>query len=362
MKKIIVIVESGYSFNNRFTKITNGITSSCKEKGYSFSILELENIEPAKLNKQPIIVIGASIAWTTAAVQALLQNNYHPIIVGFNFLNFSCTFITQNHYLDAYIQTSLCLTQKENSIAFVGLNPLSYCDHSKYTGFQDALKHLGISISSEDIFLITTATKCVSSFLLKAKKYNTIFCVNDTIAMILISMLPDPERYNIISFGDLYIKRYCSHPFHSLTPNYYHMGRISVDIFSMLQSYPYVSNSTIYVESHLDTSSSRLMPYILQQPVMTDMLLFSNEERTLFDENSNTIDLLSNTLEHCDETDIRILQCLCKNMTFEQTAELMYMSTNSIKRRFKKILTNSTIKSKKQFLETVSRFKLDLTL
>ena len=359
MKKITIIVESGYAFNNRFTKITNGIISSCKENGYSFSVLELENIKPAKSNSQPIIVIGASIAWTTSAVQILSQNNYHPIVVGFNFPNFSCTFITQNHYLDAYVQTSTCLRKSEKSIAFIGLNPLSFCDRSKYAGFQDAIKHFSISISSENVYPITTATQCVDSFLSKAMNYDTIFCVNDTIALILISKLSKPEKYNIISFGDLYIKRYCSCPFHSLSPNYYNMGRISVDIFSVLQNYPYVSNSTIYVESHLDASNNRLMPDILQQSVITDSLLFSDEERILSDENSNTIDLLSNTLEHCDETDIRIIQCVCENMTFEQTAESMYMSTNSVKRRFKKILTNSAIKNKKQFLETVSRFKLD---
>lgn len=364
MKNIISIIESGYAFNNRFTKITNGIIASCKKNGYSFRVLELENILPAKTNNQPIIAIGASTTWIMSAVQILLHNNYRPIVVGFNFPNFSCTFITQNHYTDAYIQTSQYLSEKNKNIAFVGLNPLSFSDRLKYSGFQNALKNSGISISTENIFPISTVSKCVDDLLAAQTKYDTIFCSNDTIALILINKLAHPEEYNIISFGDLYIKQYCLYPFHSLSPNYYNMGLIAVDVFQMLLNNPCISNSTIYVESHLDTSSSNLMTDIMQQPLITmsDSFPFSSEEHTLSDENSYILDLLNDTLEHCDETDIRILQCICKNMTFEQVAETLYMSTNSVKRRFKKILTNTSIKSKKQFLVTVSQFKLDFSL
>lgn len=362
MKHIFTIVEDGYTFNNRFIKIINGIAHASKSHNFSFTILQLDDIKPAQSNRQPIIVVGASVTWTTSAVQALSRKNYHPIVIGFDFQASTCTFITQNHYLDAYTQTYRCLANNRLKPAFLGLNPLSFCDQSKYAGFKAAIKISGHRISNDDVFPITTATGCVDTFLNSSKKYDTVFCVNDTIALILISKLKDPQRFNIVSFGDLFIKRYCSVPFRSLSPNYYNMGRIAVDIFSTLSDYPYVSTSTIYVTSKFNFSGDAFMPEPSFPSIITDPNLFSDTERVITDENTQAIDIINNALEHCDETDLTILKYLQKDMTYEQTAENLYMSTNSVKRRLKKILTNTGFKSKTQFLATVAQFKLDFTL
>ena len=358
--KILITIEPGYKFNSRFNKIINGIIYSCKEHRYTPSIIHFSEIKPAEFSNQPIIVIAASTFWVSGTVQLLTNYNYHPIIVGFNFLNSSSTFITQNHYLDAYVQTHLHLS-KDASVAFIGLNPLSYCDTSKYSGLQDALNHLNIVLSNEDIFPITTATECVDAFLHSQKKYDTIVCINDTIAIILISKLKNNEKYKIISFGDLYIKKYCASHFFSLSPNYFDMGKISVSIFSTIHTHPNISNSTIFVRSQFDTPNNIPALSIYQQSFSPNTSLFSLEQYAISDENSDILDKLSDTIEHCDDTDIKMLQCFIDNMSLEKTADVLYMSTNSVKRRFKKILTNSTIKNKKHFLEIVSRFNLDFS-
>lgn len=356
--KILVTIEPGYKFNNRFNKIINGIIYSCKEHRYTFSMLDFPKIEPAEFSNQPIIVIAASTSWVSCTVQLLVDNNYHPIIVGFDFLSSSSTFITQNHYLDAYAQTYLHASN-DASVAYIGFNPLSYCDTSKYSGLQDALHHLHIPLLSEDIFPLTTATECVNSFLQSTKKYDTIFCSNDTIAMILISKLKDIEKYKIVSFGDLYIKKYCSSHFFSLSPNYFDMGKISVSIFTTIHAHPNISNSSVFVRSQFDTENDIPMPNVFQQSFSRNTTLFSLKQHAVSDENSDILDKLSDTIERCDDTDIKMLQCFINNMSVEKTADVLYMSTNSVKRRFKKILTNSTIKNKKHFLEIVSRFNLD---
>ena len=363
MKQIITtVIETGYQFNNRFTKIINGIASACKAHSYTFNTLGLSDITNAEYDNQPIIVLGASVAWVTSAVDFLCQKKYHPIVVGFNFQNFSCTFITQNHALDAYTQAYWFLAKQHRKCAFLGFNPESFCDRAKYSGLLLATEHTGHHFLENDIFKMTTSSQCVDDFISKADNYDTIFCSNDTVALLLISKLKSPELYNIISFGDLYLKQYCSVFFHSLSPDYFNIGKIAVEMHSTLASYSSIVNSTIYVKSNFNTSAIKDVSIQLPPPpimTMEDTLL---DTQGLADENATKIDWLNNALERCNDTDIDLLTKLQKNLTYEQIAEQLYMSTNSVKRRLKRILTNAHITNKKQFLATTTQLKLDFSL
>ena len=359
MKEVKIVIESGYQFNNRFTEIIKGIIAVCTATSCSFHPLILTEIAPAQYTKEPILVVGASITWVTSTVEYLLNQEYHPLVVGFEFSHSACTFITQNHYLDARSLSLYCLKNEIGKCAFVGYNPDSYCDRFKYSGLLSAIQCTEHQLAAQDVYeLYAGPTECIQNFLPNAPQYKYIFCSNDTVALILISMLPNPAAYDIISFGHLNMKNFCTIPFHSITPDYFNIGKVSAEIYHILSRYDIITCSTVYIQSHFNTSNNFHIAPTRPLDISTIERGPNRLPTEYTDCNTTITDLLNIALESCDAIDIKLLRGLQQNLTYEQIAEQIFMSTNSVKRRLNKFLTKAKLKNKKQFLETAKKFHL----
>lgn len=361
MSPVIIVCETGYRFNNSFTKILDGMLAVCKQNSYALVSLDLSEIRTAKYDNEPIIVLGISISWVISTIRFLCANKYHPIVVGFEFKNASCTFVTQNVYLDAYTLSYRFLSDSPGNCAFIGFNPDSLCDAAKYAGLLSAANDSDYPIDSNDIYAVrTTPTQCINDFIMSISDYDTIFCADEYSALLLTSRLQTSEPYTIISFGNLHMTDFCTVPFHTLSPDYFNISKIAIELYIMLTSCSSVFGSIVYIKSHFSIPADNCLPDTL--PVNPAIPMPSSHSHcTNPDENILVIDLLNYALECCDATDIELLSGLQKNLTYEQIAEQLYMSTNSIKHRLKKFLTNAGIEDKKQFLELAALFKLDFS-
>ncbi len=360
MNIINIVIESGYKFNNRFTKIVNGIVSMGRLNSCSLNPLSLNEIELAPRYNTPIIVLGASSEWTTDAIKQLLLLNYHPIIVGFYLSVPNCTYISQNHFLDAYSLSKWFLSSHHEKCAFLGFNPLSFCDIEKNNGLHLALEKEKIDFNNNDTYeLVSTIENCINDFLPYLDNYKTIFCVNDTIAFFLISKIKHHSNYNIISFGDLALKKYSSVPFYSISPDYYQIGELSVKMYLMMQESVSISSSTIYLKSKFHISTGETL-----NEVSDTFTLSSHTEHTLSYDNTENlqdvpkIDLLNNAINSCDDEDLKILKYIQSGMTYEKIAELLYMSSNSVKHRLKKIFNTAKINGKNDLIALFDTYKL----
>ena len=360
MSDINIIVEPNYMFNNRFVKITNGITKIGKKNQQKLVPMNIEDINEAPRYNFPFIVLGASMPWTISTTDFLLRKNYHPIIAGFSFDAPICTFITQNHFMDAYTLSYWFLTQNSSSPACLGFNFSSFCDNLKYSGFLKAASNTGSNYSDDDLYVLKDDfDECIDNFISNVEKYNSVFCANDSVTMYLLSKLKNHKQIDIISFGDLYIKRYSSVPFYSISPDYLTIGKLAAHLYSTLfnEEFSTMSNSTIYVKSRFNAP-------VANEGVTIDLCEPGNLES--IDNNAYNpapplyeIDLLNSALEHCDNTDLKILSYLQNGLTYEKIAESLYMSTNSVKRRFHKILESSGVKNKNEWLLLTKKYLLN---
>ena len=353
METIKTIVETGYKFNNRFIKILNGVISSCKKQHYKFQPVELGELQDTPASLRPILVVGASTTWSKTTAAYLYENGFLPIIIGFEFDDNFSSFVTQNHFRDAYTLTHMPCSEKQRRCAYIGFNAHSFGDLLKIKGLKKALKDTGHDIGDEDIFPFNgSAIDVISSLLANIKKYDTVFCANDTFAFLLTSVLREKNHFDIVSFGDLYLKHYSAIPFYSISPDYYNMGKLAVELYSLYSQYQTLSKSTFYVTSKFDFISTTDAGFNFQSNTM--YALTQNSEKN--------IDLLNIAIEKCDEIDLKMLDFIMKNYTYEDIAAELYLSTTSIKKRLRKIFCTLGITSKSELSALLKAHKLNFEI
>lgn len=355
MDIIPIIVESGYRFNNRFIKILNGITHVCKQNHYKFQFFDISGLPNPEINLAPILIVGASTKWTRNTTETLCQMNYHPIVIGFEFEDSFSTFITQNHLQDAYTLTHMLCSKKRRKCAFVGYNEQSFGDIFKLTGFKKAIFETNTPFFDNDIYLGSVSPSiAISDFLNHSEKYDTVFCSNDTIAILLISTLPCQPTFDIVSLGDLHLKHFSTIPLHSISPDYYSMGKIAVEYYSMILRYKAMSKSIIYVSSSFDYINNLPSSYLMN----SDYDKLSHNQLT---SNDKIVDLLNIAIERCDETDLKILNLVLKDITYEEISYKLFMSVTAIKKRLNKLFLQLNISSKKELVALLKLHKLDFS-
>lgn len=349
--EIRILIEPGYQPDSILNRTMRSIRSAAQRKKYP---VRLMGNATEFGQERVVLVIGASAAWMSRAVEELACFQVHPILMGFQFIDtiypFSC--VTGNHKAGGYRMTKRLLAEGGGKIAFLGLNPDSLQDLLVYNGF-----HAAASSRGEVFYNYGNITACVESFLARAREFTSILCANGNIAILLLSRLSNAERFAVGGIGNLRAASYTARPLTLFSIDYEEAGRCAVDLCGYLSGHKEVECSTIMVRSTI-TRNKTLLEVLPEE----ELLPVQKGKKVDFygDPVVVEIERLERMLSNCDETDLSLLRQCQGGATYEAMAEKEDLSVSSVKYRLKKLFQYAGLLSRDEMKKQLEQYKLKI--
>lgn len=240
----------------------------------------------------------------------------------------------------------------KKNIAFYGVNPSSSSDLQKMRGFGEN-KHIYYNHGS--------LKQCYENFHCKISDYDAVICANDYAAISLMQNLKSQnsteiDRLFIVSFANTHIAQLYTPSITSVALNYYEYGKAAVRLYELLQKNPEISSANINIKSDiLVRATTKYIPYI-ERNTITESLC--PDTRNGFFEDAEIKDLISieKILENITDTDLIILNDILNGKSYEAIGQELFMSTNGVKYRLNKLLSQSEISGRKNFIKIFYRY------
>ncbi len=348
-----IIVQEGYQSNLSLQKILNGILDSTDE---AISCHE----DTSQINDKIAVVIGAANDWEIATCNDLLNKQIQPIIVmPSNNIETSslCACICSDCFSAVSEITSLLIPYTKKNIVFAGINPTSSADIIKLNGFKQALLFAKLDYNEENVFYsYDDMLECAKNVVAACDRFDTVICANDTVAILISSLLTNPEKYNITGFGGMLCTKYTHPTITTISVDYYTVGRAAVEAYNIFKKYQL--KSSLYVKNRITLGQSTPLLNIDSLPQSRHAVIKSNKKLMIYkDSVFNELDAIELILQKADEVDIKIIEMLVSGvMTQEEIAEEVFLSLSSLKYRIKRLLNLTSINKKNEFVGLLKKY------
>lgn len=256
--------------------------------------------------------------------------------------------------------TDYLVSAGRSRIALYAINPNSVTDREKERFF---LGNSGFDASANIFYNGNGLEACYRSFADEIERFDSVICANDVAAVSLILNLQEngygvPGDLYVASFGNSILSRAGVMPLTNVTVNHDEIGRQAFLAYTYLKK-PCVSvtvTAKIGAELNIRTSTAGA-------PDRSALMTPNNspEPKKLkeqFYEDGPAVDIfrVENMLSHCDRTDFMIISCLLENMTYEETADRVFTSKNTVTYRLKKILGESGAAGREELTGMLRRY------
>ena len=347
---IHIVTEPEYAAGTWYDKILQGVQEQAKQKRIDCLI---QNGDFYSENIDLILLAGNDPAWIQETLKKLSdRHNAHIILVSkipyqVSVSNISADFIQSMRDILSYLENDC----QRHEIAFYGANP-----HST----TDLLKREGFPWRERIYFNDCDLRSCFQNFYQDIHQYDAVICANDYAAVSLLQNLKkhDPQqlgRLFIVSFANTHISSEYTPSITSVVLNYYEYGRTAVNIYLMLLKNPQISAANISINSRIiPRATTREIPFT-HTPVCPE--ISDRRNNGFFDDPEiRELGLLEHLLSIQDDTDAQIIRSLLEGCSYEQIAQMLFMSVNGIKYRINRLLKISGIKNRKHLVEIYNRY------
>ncbi len=374
---IHIYVDPPYKESLWCKQTLKGISDEATKKRYSIKMLEAENIYKADLDaffedeeKRILIVLATSVNQSSKFNDFFNEHGVHLLYINHQSTNSSYRF--SNILIDYYDSMRIITEYLEGCgrklIALYGINPDSSTDLIKKNFFEERNKHIQQYGNGENIYYRVIDDKsspsvdCFETFRSSLEFYDSVICVNDLVARLLIDDLQKigirvPEDLYVVSFGDYILAQIGKPTITAVAVDHELLGRQSVYTYSYLRK----ASRDVYItakvapkltigestagsefakhkNTHSDISTGELTSDFFHHPEIQSIITFEN------------------MLTKCDKLDMQILIGIMNCMTYIQLSEKLFVSENVISYRVKRLCRLAQITSKNKLAESANRF------
>lgn len=215
----------------------------------------------------------------------------------------------------------------------------------------------------EDIFINSGKTgmeDCFEKFIKRAENYDAVICTNYISAIYLMHRLKEtkfkvPEDLFVLTYGDSVLGKMFKPSLTTITLKHELLGVWAVDLCRMLSLSAEAGSITVNIPCKIISAQS------------TDNILYKENEDFgelksdldnvfALDLNILEIQALEKLLRICDETDLKMLNRICKKSSYAEIAEELFMSESSVKYKIKRLLGASGIDSIKKLTDLIKNY------
>ena len=352
---IYILIEESYSENSRYYKLLEGITSVAKKKHLEIGIYKSCDELPSEC--RVAILICQSLKWSTDRISELNAKNIHPLVFGFQYLDtmYRYSSIAPNYTKLAYMLTKFVVSENHGKTAVLGYNEDSLPDRLKYIGIKYAVDEMKCEYTlfrnEGNVFA------CLDNFEAGCADIKNIICCNDNIAVALYAKYPHLLKDRRIgSCSGLKISEYFENPYPVCRINYYEAGVQLAMLYRFLTKENIIYSTVMTFDIDFISNGEPIPSFELPSAE-----IYSNVEIDFYgDDSLRDMENLDKMLMSSDDVDIRILADIVNGKTYDTIAEELYMATNTVKYRVKKMMDVAAVSSKKDLIALLDEYSIKL--
>ena len=309
--------------------------------------------------KTPVLVVGSDIDWIDYNINMLTEYGAVPILVNACMLpvhRSKCSGVVFEleeamRYCVSYLRES-----GHARVAFLGSNSHSVSDITKCRAFGDEKNTYPAS---------TTIDECVDAFLniLPEKKYNSVICSNDTVAVCLINRMIGmgytlPDDCYIIGMGCSFLASNHRISVSSVMFNYVQMGEQAVSLYHIIEKEESPCHYTLSLPCSfvpgLSTGATAPMNYPALQKRNEIQYNSAADDMYFNCETAQRIIRLEEIFQKCDNNDRKIMFGLLRGESVEKIAESVFLTPRAVRYRIKNFFNRYTTMSQGEFLQELN--------
>lgn len=335
--------------------ILDGISTVAKKKRMAIKLYK--DIDRLPEGISVVVLICASLKWATDTIERLNDQNIHPLLFGFQYVDtmYQYSGITLTYTKTTYQLTKYILAGEGGKTAFVGYNEDSLPDKLKLMGMKYAVKEAGeefrIFKSHGDV------NACIEEFAENGGDIRNVVCANDSIAMVIRSSYPHLlEGKKLCSCSGLKISELMENPHPTTKINYFKAGTQIAELYLFLLKGDKINSTIMTLE--MDIYIGKEILSSIENP--KNNIIYSRKAVDFYgDKNIQEVENLDLMLLNCDETDMNILKDMTEEgLSYEKIAEKYYLAANTVKYRVHAMMRNARVESKKDLLACIRKYNL----
>lgn len=359
---IHVFVEPAYTSSSLYQKSLMGIRKRAAKHSLSLCVSHGGEADVPQSLAKAAVIVSTSIGWTKALVGKLRNSGVKSIVVGTFSDEYgkdvSGTSLDREKLVTEAMEYLIYAGRKR--IASIGNEIHDTNDMTRQRAFLSAARSLGLPVSERDVFTVDSCIDaCVHEFLQNAARYDAVICVNDIVAVYLMSCamkqgIRIPEDLFVIGSGDYSIGRLITPGLTTTTLDYFQLGFLAVEIWELLNNNPAIGRVMLTVPCRMISRGSTACIQISQ-----DSQAHAFSESYQVPEQKGQIvyfQRFEKLLLQADALDFSILDRLVRNMGIEEIAETLFVSPGTVKYRLKKMYTLMHFQGKSKFAAWLREF------
>ncbi len=239
----------------------------------------------------------------------------------------------------------------KKKIALYGITPDAVSDEirKKY--------YLSFGNKESDIYYHRNSLEqCFDDFICHINHYDAVICANPCSAISLVNKLGNKRKIFIACCGSTSLFELPFFPSITHTYSTTESSNIALAVYRMLLSNRMVSAINVYLPKKLfvgETTDFLPLPDkndITTQPAFKNNLVFYSDREV------KELLGLEQLISSCDEIDLVIIERILENATYSQISDELFMSTNGIKYKLKKMFSACNVSSKSELCELLRKY------
>lgn len=347
-----ILIDSKYSESLWCKSLYESLTERLRHKRIPFC----EVFDNIGKELDTIFIIASDREWTISAITQLNQNGIKPILIcnqaeKLSGCIYSCVCSDINASMKNLLDT--LKTNDRSRIALYGINTDSISDISRVDSL---LNWRGEYFETMRIFNNNGSLQnCFDEFYAHIDEFDAAICVNDFAAVSLVRNLEKsaPQKlkdFYIISCAKTQISNYYNNHILSLNMNFEQYGKAAVYIYNALKKHTYLSEMTVKVLWSLDNNN------VSETKKSISLNLVSSGDTFYEDKELSEMLIVDKILKSADDIEKKIIDGLLKDNTYEQIAELCFLTVGGVKYRVNKIVSDSGAADKNQIINLLRKY------
>lgn len=343
---INIISEDEYKETAWYRETLCGIDKKTTALRYGKHFLNPDDLTE---NTENVIIIGTSPERVSPILKKAIGLGLHPTVVSCHpsEIRTDASYVLIDH--DSATKECMEYFAKcgRKRTALYGINKNSYADMIKTNHF-----------AKKDIYIMEQGgiKECFEKFYANLKSYDSVICSNYLSAVYLMKILQThgvkiPSDLYVASYGDSVLGSKFSPSLTTITLNHEQLGVQAINLCRFHAANDEKMSVTVRIPCEIHAmKSTEFMPF--DKPKSSDKQCEFSDDVFKSDKDLAHLQSLEKMLRACDEADFEIINSLlCKN-SYAKTAEMLFMSENSVKYRIKRLLSAIGEKDAKKMLET----------
>lgn len=349
------------------SQYTEGMKQEIQRSKGKYIEITLDDLEEvikgsASVHTRPVVLINCvSNTWIPQCLLKLDQQEIHPLLLtpAGQSITSSVSTVSFDFYNAFYSLCGYLKNAGRQEVALFGLNPTSANDMVKQRAFIDFCKSNSREAEHHIYRNHGNLEECCSDFYRNIHRYNSIVCVNDIVAIKLISFLKDrnvsiPENIYLAAMGNTFLSK-------MIVPNItvaefdcFSIGRQAVKVYSFLTRNPDISALTATVSGQIIVRASTAG--IL--PCQNNHRAVGHADSVNFyaDNDVKGIFILEELLENIDKLDRQIIYGLLCDNKISALAEALFISESAVKYRIKRMFGIAGCETRTAFVTWLTQY------